>query len=340
VKDKDKKILILLPLLLGLAVIIVNVISGSLNNPDENIISAPSEQVSYSDVKDYLKKIDFNENNSKDFFKDKIVNRYTLKYFKFLQSRFKDNSFEKHLDEVKKYIYSSMDSSEADLLFALYRKYADYENIMADKLSNIDSLNSTSDYLDVIRMMKKIQVEMFGLENADILFGVSLKMKEYPIRRSGIINDNTIYAEEKEKRIKKLNIDMWGKEWQSVENSKKPYVAYNEKLALYSKDFQEMNEAEKTEKINQVRKEVFPAEIVERLEKLDRDLEAEKDKEELYRRKQESINNDDTLSAAEKQNKIDILQKEIFGDNAELIRRRESIETGRINIMEEFKKMQ
>jgi lipase chaperone LimK len=336
VKRESGKILILLPVLLILAVIVVNVITDNLDSTDEKIISASSDQVSYSDVKEYLKKVDFNENNSKEIFKDKIVNRYTLKYFKFLQSRFKDMSLKGHLDAVKKYLYSSMESREADKLFAIYQKYIDYENIMAEELAKVDSLNTISDYLNVLRMMKKRQVEMFGQENADILFGVSLKMKEYPIRRSAIINDNSMYAEEKEKRIKKLNLEMWGEEWKSVEDSKKPYVAYNEKLSLYSKDFQEMSDAEKKAKIKQVRKEIFPIEIVERLENLDRELEDEKKQEELYRQKQQSISNDNALTAAEKQDKIEALQKEIYGDNAELIKRRESIEAGKIDIMEEY----
>jgi lipase chaperone LimK len=340
VKGENRKVLILLPVLLILAVIVVNVISGSFESSDDKIISASSDQVSYSDVKEYLKKVDFNENNSKEIFKDKIVNRYTLKYFKFLQSRFKDMALEEHFDAVKKYLYSAMDREEADMLFALYRKYIDYENIMAEELAKVDSLNTTSDYLNVLRMMKKRQVEMFGQKNADILFGVSLKMKEYPIRRSAIINDNSMYAEEKEKRIKKLNLEMWGEEWKSVEESKKPYVAYNEKLSLYSKDFQEMSDPEKKAKINEVRKEVFPLEIVERLENLDRELEAEKEQEKLYREKQELIANDNTLTADQKQERIEALQKEIFGDNAELIKRRDSIEAGKIDIMEEYGKGQ
>ncbi len=336
VKGENKKIIVLLPVLLLLAVIVVNVVSRNIGSSDEGIISVSSEKVSYEDVKSYLRKVDFNEKNTKEFFKDKIVNSYTLKYFKFLQTRFKDMQLEEHLDAVKKYLRSSMDIEEADLLFALYQKYIDYENIMAEELSKINSLNSTSDYLNVLRMMKKRQVEMFGQDDADVLFGVSLKMKEYPIRRSAILNDNSIYADEKEKKLKVLNEEMWGKDWENVESSKKPYVAYNEKLSLYSKDFQEMSDAEKNTKINQVRKEIFSQEIVERLENLDRELAAEKEKEEEYREKYESIMADTRLADSDKQEQIESLQKEMFGENVDHIRRREQIESGKIDIMKEY----
>lgn len=337
-KGENKKIIFLLPVLLILAVIVVNVVSKSFSNNDQKIISATADKVSYQDVRDYLKKVDFDENTSKDLFKNKVINNYTLKYFKFLQNRFKEMPLEEHLAAVKAYLYSSMDMNQADMLFVVYKKYIDYENMMATELSKMDSINSTSDYLSILRMMKKKQEDFFGKENAEILFGASLKMKEYPIRRSAIINDSTMYAAEKEHKINKLNREMWGKDSASVENSKKPYVAYNEKLSLHSKDFMEMSDADKHVKINQMRKEIFPQEIVERLENLDKELEAEKGREEFYRDKYDSIMSDSSLTATQKQERIYSVQTEIFGDNAELIRRRERIESGKIDIMEELKK--
>lgn len=337
-KGDNKKIVFLLPVLLVLAVIVVNVVSGIVGDADSKIISAPAENVSYQDVRDYLRKVDFNESNSREIFKNKIINNYTLKYFKFLQTRFKDMPLEDHLIAVKAYLYSSMEMKEADMLFEVYKKYIDYENMMAVELGKMDSINSTSDYLNVLRLMKKKQEDIFGKENAEILFGASIKMKEYPIRRSAIINDDNMYASEKEEKIKKLNKDMWGNDWENVENSKKPYVAYNEKLALYSKDFQGMSADDRSAKINEVRREIFPQEIVERLENLDRELEVEKGREDFYREKYDSIMNDGTLTASQKQERIYSIQSEIFGENAELIRRREKIEAGKIDIMEEFNK--
>jgi len=338
VKGENKKIIFLVPVLLVLAVIVVNVVSKSFSNNDQKIISAPADKVSYQDVRDYLKKVDFDENTSKELFKNRVINNYTLKYFKFLQNRFKEMPLEEHLAAVKAYLYSSMDMNEADMLFEVYKKYIDYENMMVVELGKMDSINSTSDYLNILRMMKKKQEDFFGRENAEILFGASLKMKEYPIRRSAIINDNTMYAAEKKEKIDKLNREMWGKDSESVENSKKPYVAYNEKLSLHSKDFMEMSDADKYVKISEMRKEIFPQEIVERLENLDMELEAEKGREELYRNKYDSIMSDSTLTATQKQERIYSVQTEIFGDNAELIRRRELIESGKIDIMEELKK--
>ena len=337
-KGENKKIIFLVPVLLVLAVIVVNVVSKSFSNNDQKIISAPADKVSYQDVRDYLKKVDFDENTSKELFKNRVINNYTLKYFKFLQNRFKEMPLEEHLAAVKAYLYSSMDMNEADMLFEVYKKYIDYENMMVVELGKMDSINSTSDYLNILRMMKKKQEDFFGRENAEILFGASLKMKEYPIRRSAIINDNTMYAAEKKEKIDKLNREMWGKDSESVENSKKPYVAYNEKLSLHSKDFMEMSDADKYVKISEMRKEIFPQEIVERLENLDMELEAEKGREELYRNKYDSIMSDSTLTATQKQERIYSVQTEIFGDNAELIRRRELIESGKIDIMEELKK--
>jgi len=334
----DKKILLLLPVLLVLAVITVNVVSKSFGGNDSKIISSPADKVSYQDVREYLRKIDFNEGKNREIFKSSVINNYTLKYFKFLQNRYKDMPLEDHFITVKAFLYSSMDIKEADKLFEVYKKYIDYENMMAAELGKIDSVNSAADYLNILRLMKKRQEDIFGRENAEILFGASLKVKEYPIRRSAILNNNDMYAAEKEEKIKKLNKEMWGSDWENVENSKKPYVAYNEKLALYSKDFQGMSADDRYAKINEVRREIFPLEIVERLENLDRELEAEKGREDFYRQKYDSIMNDRSLTESQKQERIYSIQSEIFGDNAELIRRREKIEAGKIDIMEELTK--
>ena len=42
------------------------------------------------DVRIYLGKSDFNANDVKDYFKKDVINSYTLKYFLFLDDKFKD----------------------------------------------------------------------------------------------------------------------------------------------------------------------------------------------------------------------------------------------------------
>lgn len=328
-----KKISIVAVIIIGFAVII-NILSDSISMRNDDYISNSSENIKYKDVKEYLAKVDFGTSDNADLFKSGAVNKYTLKFFKYLQSRYKEMELGEHFESVRKYLYTIMDSGEADKLLELYKKYVEYENLLATELNKAGELKTTEDFLNVLKKMKSLQVELFGKENAEIIFGAMMKAQEYPIRRGGIINDSTLYASEKEKRLKKLNSDMWGDEGSDVENSRRPYVAYTETLSIYSRDMSEMSDAQKNEKISEIRKNIFPPDVVQRLEEVDGNLEAEKQRDEQYKKEYGEINNNSELSSDEKNSRIRALQDRVYGEEADSVRRMENISKGK----EELKK--
>lgn len=332
-----KKNLLITALILLLCIITIKVVSGFFSEDSTEYISSNSNELSYDDVRDYLKKVDFNNVKTKEYFKDNLINKYTLKFFKYLQTTFKDMTLEQHLEAVRKYLYDSMDSESADKLLDIYKKFLDYENRLASDLNNTKNLKTTEDFLDVLIKMRKLQVEIFGEKNADIIFGAELKAQEYPIRRSGIINDNSLYGKEKEERIKKLNKEMWGVDGEEFEANRKPYTRYTEKIETYSKDLSEMSDVEKVQKVKQFREEIFSPEIVKRLEDVDNLLEAEKQKELAYQASENEIMNNNNLSEKEKKDMIYNLQNETFGDQADSIRRREQMESGKQELINKYK---
>jgi len=334
----SKKNLVTTIVILVLVVFIINVVTNMFSTEDTDYISGNSSELSYSDVRDYLKKVDFNEGNSRDFFKDNLINKYTLKFFKFLQETFKEMNYDQHLEAVRKYLYNSMDSESADKLLAIYKIFLNYENRLASELNSMQDLKSTDDFLGVLLKMRKMQVEMFGEKNADIIFGASLKSQEYPIRRAGIINDSSLYGKEKEERINKLNSEMWGSDGDELENNRKPYTRYTEKIDTYSKDLSEMAESDKAIKIRQFREEVFSPDVVQRLEEVDNLMDAEKQKELSYMSAYSEIANNKELSDKEKQDMIHKLQNSTFGDEADSFRRREQIEAGKQDLINQYKK--
>lgn len=328
-----KRFFLIIAVLIGFA-IIINVLSESISGNTDDYISNTSGEVKYNDVREYLAKVDFGTNDNADLFKSGAVNKYTLKFFKYLQGRYKDMELGEHFESVRKYLYTIMDSGEADKLLELYKKYVEYENLLAAELNKAGELKTTEDFLNVLNKMKSLQVELFGKENAEIIFGAMMKAQEYPVRRGGIINDSTLYASEKEKRLKKLNSDMWGDEGSDVENSRRPYVAYTETLSIYSKDMSEMNDAQRGEKISEIRKSIFPPDVVQRLDEVDSNLETEKMRDEQYKKEYSDIMNNNEYSADEKNSRIRSLQDRVYGEEADSVRRIENISKGK----EELKK--
>jgi lipase chaperone LimK len=96
---------------------------------------------------------------------------------------------------------------------------------------------------------------------------------------------------------------MWGEESARIESSRKPYIAYTETLFIYSKDLSEMSDKQKQDKISEIRKSIFPPDVVQRLEAVDNQFEADKQRDVRYQKDYNAIINRNDISADEK-NKI------------------------------------
>ena len=296
--------------------------------PDGFIIKETAG-ISIEDVKDAMKRVNFEDQENRKLFAEETVNQYTFKYFKFLQKKFgKSGNLNQHLAMVREYLFSTMDQDEAEKLFNLYKKFIDYEQNLAARLKDWGRPGSPVDALKTLNKIHQYQKDVFGDDIAVKLFGAEIKAKEYPIRKSSIVHDKTLYGKEKEEQLKELNRDMWGKEDSSLSGSNRPYDQYREKLDMYSRDLSELEDAEKTEKLSEYRREFFSDEVIERLEQNDQMLLEQKNAEALYKKKESQVQSDPNLTAEEKSDKLLELQGEIFGDDAAAFRRRENIRKG------------
>jgi lipase chaperone LimK len=286
-------------------------------------------KISISDVKSNLKKMDFNDKKAQDLFTESIINKYTLKYFKFLEKKFyKDTTIEGHFESVKNYLLSIMSKDEAMALFNLYKKYLTTEMNLQKMMKKWGTPKTLEDHIDILHKIQEYRRKALGKNIADILFGPSIKSKEYPIRRSAILNDKNLTAAEKREKLNRLNKDMWGDEADKIEFATRPYQRYNEQKLLYTKDFQSMSAEDKKAKIKEIREKIFTPEQVKRLEQVDKQLEEEKERDSTYSSKKQDILNDMNLDADEKKQKINDLQNELYGKDADALRRREKIQEG------------
>lgn len=334
-----KKKLIITVTVIGVLVIILNVLFRSTSYDVEAYISPSAEKISYDDVKDYLKKIDFSKIKESGYLTSgKTVNKHTIRFFKYIQNMFRDRSYDEHIAAVREYFMSVMDPAEADSLVEYYKKFLKYEDEAASLISSEGELNSSEDYLQLLAKIKKLQVKYFGAEDSEILFGAEIKAQEYPVRRGAILYDDKLYGKDKEAQIAELNRDMWGDQASEIENSRKPYIKYQDKLSIYDKDLKEMDEASRSEKIREFREGIFPPDVVERLDEVDKILAAESEQNMAYKSGYEKITGDTSLNETEKQQKITELQNSIYGDQAESIRQIEDMEKGKRELLDEYSK--
>ena len=342
----------------GLLALLLVLFMGQGNPPPEQTEAAPqkyiferNDNISFETVQNTRKKIktetppdtDTDGLNEKtvtlsqipsvdisQFFTDSMVNSETIRYFRFLHRLFRKSAdMEEHLDEVKAYLFSQLPKEEAEAIFSIYRDYLQCE---IDLVNERKLWGQPTDPEGIIAILAKVQDfrrERLGDEIADALFGADVKAREYAIRRSAIVNDDSLYGEEKARMIRALSEDMWGDDADAVEEFPKPYNRYREKLEIFKKNLEEISSVEtRKEKIKEFREEFFEPEIVQRLEEVDRQIELEQLAEKEYRQAEQAIRNDPNLSETEKTGTIAALQDETFGEQADSFRRREAMKKG------------
>lgn len=266
--------------------------------------------------------------NLREIFAEGLINSYTtLRYFKHLEHRFrKSTTLGEHFDEVKKFLFAEFSESEAQILFDTYKDYLLCEMDLVEEFRNLTSAASTEEAIEILRQIQEFRRNRLGAELADKLFGADVKAKEYAFRRADIVGDKTLYGAAKEARLKTLNEDMWGQDAAAVEEHPNDYNRYREKLLIYEKDLSELgSETDRQKKIREFRTEFFTPEVVERLDAVDRQIAAETQKEADYRKREQQILEDTALTDETRNQKIEALQNEMFGEEADAFRRGETM---------------
>jgi len=295
-----------------------------------NIISKDNK-ITLKDMKDYFKENQFmsGKEDPNKYFSETVANANTVKYFKYLQMQVAGTDMESHLREIEKYLLSVMDQKKAAEMFVLYKKFCNYEIELVNKYQKSRQPANAAEMIRYLDEIQDYRREFFGADIADAMWGVEVKGHEYNIRRGAIIGDSTLYGIEKEKRLSELKDEMWGTGPDSIQEppqtDPEKYAGYQEKQAIYQRDIQELPEDQRLEKIREFRKEYFTSEQIGRLEQVDEQRKAEKNKEADYYAQEKEIMNNPAIADDRKAEAIRELQDNTFGNDADAFRRRLNI---------------
>ncbi len=277
----------------------------------------------------------------REIFGEGLINSYTtLKYFKHMEHLFrKSTTLGEHFDEVKKYLFAEFSEEEATTLFETYKNYLQCEMDLIEEFRNLTSARSTEEAINTLKQIQEFRRDRLGVDLADKLFGSDVKAKEYAFRRADIVGDDALYGEAKDEMLKQLNEDMWGEDSEAIEEHPNDYNRYKEKLLIYKKDLEQIeSEEERQAKIKEYRSEFFTPEVVKRLDEVDQQIVAEKQNETDYREKEKKILENTGLTEETKNKKIEEMQNEMFGEEADAFRRRETMRLERERMIRENKK--
>jgi hypothetical protein len=197
---------------------------------------------------------------NKSYAASELVNRGTVDYFRYLQTEFQAGAtLQANTEAIRQHLFSTLQPEDAEKLFALYKKFVDFEYSIGDKAKDWKMPESPKETLELIGKMQKHQQQTFGEETADLLFGGELKTMEYTARKSGILNDKVAGGAEKEALLNKLTQDMFGISGDKLDATKNPYNLFEEKLLLYKNDLDKLEPPEAEKLIKQFRVKYLPA---------------------------------------------------------------------------------
>jgi lipase chaperone LimK len=269
--------------------------------------------------------------SSNTLLSDGTATEKTLELFRFLQQRFAVKSIhelDEHFNKVKGYLAARFNDSDASRLFEMYKKYMECVIELGNNPKYRAKTLDPKPLLVLLYKGQNFRRNRLGKETADRLFGMDVKEREYLLRRSLIIGDNSLYGKDKESRLQRLKYDMWDDEVISIGEDNNPYNQYQLKLLVYQKDLSELDEEKRKIKIAEFRKEFFSAEQVRRLREADEQIAKEKENMERYRAAEKKILDSGNLTKEEKDKRIKALQDKFFGKEAKAFRRREIIYKG------------
>jgi lipase chaperone LimK len=269
--------------------------------------------------------------SSNTLLSDGTATEKTLELFRFLQQRFAVKSIDElaeHFNKVQKYLDAQFNKTDASRLFEMYKKYMECVIELGNNPKYRAKTLDPKPLLVLLYKGQNFRRGRLGKETADRLFGMDVKEREYLLRRSLIIGDNSLYGKDKESRLQRLKYDMWDDEVISIGEDTNPYNRYQIKLILYQKDLSELNEGKRANKIEEFRKEFFSKEQIKRLREVDGRIAKEKENMERYRVAEKKILNSRNITKEEKDKRIKALQDKFFGKEAEAFRRREIMYKG------------
>ena len=296
-----------------------------------NIISKDNK-ITLKDMQEYFKSNQFmsGDEHPNQYFVQSIANPNTVKFFKYLQMQIKANNLEEHLKAVEKYLQSVMEPAKAAEMFALYKKFCDYEIEMTKNMQKLSHPKNADELIRYLQEIHQYRREIFGAEIADAMWGIEVKGQEYNIRKGSILHNGSLYGIEKEKQLSALKDEMWGTGPESVEEppqtDPEKFSRFQEKQLTYQRDLNELPDTDRREKIKEFRKEYFSSEQITRLEQVDQEMENNKKNESDYYAQEKDIMNNPSLDNEKKAEMIRDLQNQTFGEEAEAFRRRLNIQ--------------
>ncbi|TWI70334.1 lipase chaperone protein [Desulfobotulus alkaliphilus] len=231
-----------------------------------------------------------------------------------------------HMDLVRAWLFENYDAQSAEAILAVYAPYIQSEMDLADYLAMQNVPQNREERLAFWEDIRNFRIAHMGENHTEWLFGREMAENRYRLDRVEIVSNPNMGAREKLQALQDLDNNYRLERDDPPPFSRNPYQQYRELLEVHKLDLAHMaSDAERQERIRTLRQETLPEDAIIRMETVEQEIHTKREREKEYREKREALLRDSSLQAEEKQEKLNILQEQFFGEDAESMRRRERI---------------
>lgn len=256
-----------------------------------------------------------------------------LEIFKMITSKFKDSlNMSSHFEEVYNYLEKNYSKERADFLFIKYSDFVKCSQELSEKLSILPMPVNKNEILDRIDFVEEFRKEFLGEELYFALYKDESKIKKFHIEKNSVIHDKNLYAFEKKELLSEIN-----NKYNYEEKIKSPYERYMEALSINEKDMSELDEDEYRFRKEELKKEYFTLDILEKRRNLENEINLYENAVSDFNKEKEVLLENNNFTKEEKELAINILKKQIFNNNdLKRFERTEKIKTERKKLITKY----
>ncbi|MCB1190422.1 MAG: lipase chaperone [Leptospiraceae bacterium] len=208
-------------------------------------------------------------------------------------------------------------------LVGIFDKYLTYEAHLQE-LSFPEGANSREKF----EILKEKRRSIFGEEEAKLIFGLDESKFEYAEAFPKFLEETKGKSgAEKLEKYEQMRKNIFGSYYETILENESKYTKYTMEVMLKDDDLKSMDTGDKNNAVRSMREKYFGEEGADRIEKVEKELAEEKEKEKSYNEdKKKLLSENPDMTDKEKEKKLNDLRVKYFGkEGAENYKQREAL---------------
>lgn len=225
---------------------------------------------------------------------------------------------------VKAFILEQYPGADGERLVGLFRKYLSYEIVLRE----FEQPRGKSQE-EIYEIIKKKRRELFSDQDAKLIFGLEEAEKEFQFGYDQFLSEvKNLSGDKKLARYEEYRKGVYGNYYNTIYKREPKFNKYETELYFKEADLNKLSAAEKDPQVRAIREKYFGKDGADRIEKVLKEIDAEKKKEEQTAQEEQNwLKAHPTARPEERDKALNEIRVKILGqEEAEAYARRKALE--------------